>query len=38
MYDLETTRLKVDVRKNVNQFLAYFMHEINYEELSNWRL
>jgi len=38
LYDLETRRLKVDVRKNVKLFPTDFMHEINNEELSNWRL
>ena len=38
LYDLETRRLTVDARKKVKQFPADFMHEINYEELSNWRL
>ena len=38
LYDVETRRLKVDVRKNVKQFPTDFMHEINNEELSNWRL
>ena len=38
LYDLETKRLKVDVRKNVKQFPTDFVHEIYNEEQSNWRL
>ena len=36
LYDVETRRLKVDVRKNVKQFPTDFMYEMINEELSNW--
>ncbi|NNC96374.1 MAG: ORF6N domain-containing protein [Chitinophagales bacterium] len=37
LYDVETKRLKEQVRRNIFRFPADFMFELTKEELANWR-
>lgn len=37
LYDVETRRLKEQVRRNINRFPEEFMFELTKEELEEWR-
>ena len=37
LYNVETRRLKEQVRRNINRFPEDFMFELTKEELKNWR-
>lgn len=37
LYDIETKRLKEQVRRNIERFPEDFMFELTQEELKNWR-
>jgi hypothetical protein len=37
MYDVETSQLKRQVKRNIDRFPEDFMFEMNKEELQNWR-
>lgn len=37
MYDVQTRRLKEQVRRNINRFPPDFMFELTKDELENWR-
>lgn len=37
LYDVETRRLKEQVRRNINRFPEEFMFELTKEELNGWR-
>ncbi len=37
LYDVETKRLKEQVRRNIERFPEDFMFELTKEELINWR-